>query len=193
MSQPEWKFFANLGDADPITYGGVFVFTDETGIYSPEVEILESVGGEDEDEFNDDGELVEKGNEEWEVRRFIIEPCTYGRVVDGVFQPLDHYEDDGILSDNKFHPGHAAWFAKPESERKERPQDTTYLKNVASYIGVDVWELIQDFISDDLRRKAMAWVSVGYYHGFDNLDSYPLHFDDRKEVEARYADCKERR
>lgn len=188
MSQPDWKFFDNLGDASPIDHGGLFVFTDATGVYAPEVEVLESVGGDDEDEFNDDGELVKEGNEKWEVHRFILEPCTYGRVVNGEFQPLDHYEDDGILSDNKFHPGHAAWFAKPESERKERPQDSTYLKNVADFIGMDVWELIQNFIGEDLRSKALAWKAVADYHGIANLDDYPITFDSRKEIEARYTD-----
>lgn len=38
-NQPEWKFFANLGDAGPIEHGGYMVFVDATGVYAPEAEI----------------------------------------------------------------------------------------------------------------------------------------------------------
>ena len=36
--QPEWKFVANLGDVNPLDYGGYFVFEDRTGVYPPEAE-----------------------------------------------------------------------------------------------------------------------------------------------------------
>jgi hypothetical protein len=36
--QPVWKFVANLGDANPLEYGGFFVFEDETGVYPAEAE-----------------------------------------------------------------------------------------------------------------------------------------------------------
>ena len=41
MSQPRWRMIANLGDADPVTYGGFFVYVDRNGVYPPEVEVLE--------------------------------------------------------------------------------------------------------------------------------------------------------
>ena len=80
--QPIWKFVANLGDVHPIDHGGYFVFVDETGVYPPEAEYLESP--------DDD-------NGEWRIYRFILEPCTY---------------INGVLSDNKYHPDKSAWFAK---------------------------------------------------------------------------------
>lgn len=82
MSQPKWKFFANLGDVNPIDHGGQFIFIDETGVYPPELEILALADTSAEDDV-------------WEVHRFILETCTF---------------EDGILSDNKFHKDTPAWF-----------------------------------------------------------------------------------
>src|SRR3954468_13143056 len=39
MSQPKWKYVVNIGDETPLEYGGAFVFVDETGVYSPEMEV----------------------------------------------------------------------------------------------------------------------------------------------------------
>jgi len=189
MSQPDWKFEAQLGDVNPIDHGGKFLFSDKTGVYAPELEVLELIEGDTEDEYNDDGELETEGDMKWQVHRFILEPCTYGRVVNGEWEPLTEYHPDGVLSDNKFHPGHAAWFAKPESEKANRPQDSTYLSNVASFVGSDLYELIEMFLSDDLSQRALAWIAVADYHGIENLDQYPITFDDRRELEKRYADC----
>ncbi len=142
--QPEWKLLANLGDKHPIDHGGYFIYTDETGVYPPEAEMLISPD-------SDDGG-------QWIAYRFILEPCTC---------------IDGILSDNKFHPDKPAWFAKD-------------LELVANCHGMALDELLLAFVSDDIRERAMAWQAIGEYHGYENLDSYPLTFKDRAEVEARY-------
>lgn len=153
--QPTWKLIANLGDVNPVDYGGYFVYVDETGVYPPEAELL--VSPDDDD-----------SGEGWTVYRFTLDRCTFV---------------DGVLSDNLFHPEMSAWFAMPESNRASRPQDTTYLSNVDQ----DVESLIADFCSDDPLNRAQAYRAIGDYHGFENLDSYPLHFASRDEVEARYA------
>jgi len=80
--QPVCKFLANLGDANPIEHGGFAVFVDETGVYAPECELLETP--------------EETGRRDWSVRRIICERCTF---------------INGVLSDNKFHPAKPAWFA----------------------------------------------------------------------------------
>lgn len=159
MSQPKWKCIANLGDVNPVDYGGLFVYIDETGVYPPEMECLEPNSDDDADG--------------WEVRRVVLERCSFV---------------DGILSDNKFHPELPAWFAEPESQRKERPQDTTYLQNVCDCMDYDGDELIADLCSGDPLRMANAYRAILDYHGWDNGDSYPLDFSSREEVEARYAD-----
>lgn len=86
-NQPVWKEIAQLGDADPITYGGYFVYVDETGVYAPEVSMIEPPT-DDVDEDDPDAR--------WTVYRFVLEPCTF---------------IDGVLSDNPYHPAHAVWFA----------------------------------------------------------------------------------
>lgn len=73
-NQPKWKLIAQLGDVNPLDYGGYFIYKDETGVYTEEGEILvppENEGGN------------------YMVYRFILDKCTH---------------IDGILSDNESHP-----------------------------------------------------------------------------------------
>lgn len=82
MSQPVWKYIANLGDADPIEHDGAFLYVDSTGVYDPELELLVRQCGDEPT---------------WQVYRVCLEPCTF---------------IDGVLSDNAFHKDYPAWFAK---------------------------------------------------------------------------------
>jgi hypothetical protein len=140
--QPVWKCIANLGDVNYLEYGGRLVFIDETGVYPPEVEVIQEPCD---------------GDAHFTVHRFIVEPCTYVA---------------GILSDNRFHPTMPAWFADD-------------LESMARYAGRTVADLIAMFLSDKVEERAEAWLIVGDYHGFDNLDSYPLRLT-RKEATRRY-------
>ena len=81
--QPIWKLVANLGDVNPLDYGGFLVWVDTTGVYPPEAEVIELDAPDD-----DDSPLT--------TYRFILEPCTF---------------IGGVLSDNPFHPDCAVWFA----------------------------------------------------------------------------------
>lgn len=159
-NQPNWKFVENLGDASPIEHGGAFLYVDTTGVYPPEVEMLFAPYEDPEDE----------SKEAWEVRRFIIEPCTYV---------------DGILSDNKYRPGHSAWFAK--SYNPDRTQDGPGgLESMSSSLGVSKKELVEMFLGN-LYERAQAWINVGQHYGFDNFDEYPLRFT-KEAVEERYSE-----
>lgn len=148
MSQPVWKLLANLGDANPIEHGGLFVFEDETGVYTPQMELLR--GPEDvEDEDSVDG---------WEVFRWEIPRCTYV---------------NGVLSDNSYHPTLAAWFANK-------------IERIASSVGRESRELIQDFCAEDTLQRARAYQDlVGYYGPFE-LDQDQLNLT-REEAEKRIA------
>lgn len=206
-NQPQWKYIDNLGDRHPIDHGGKFVYVDETGVYEPEVEILEQPSEEDfaaserreqkaaleferackavcgHDQTHVECQCGQEPPEFvdplllWTVYRFTIENCTYL---------------DGILSDNKFYPKLPAWFAKPESERSERPQDTTYLKGIADSMDLDVDDYALMFVHPWALTRAQAWIEVGEYHGWANLDSYPITLT-RKEVEERYKEEMKRR
>lgn len=87
MPQPAWQCIANLGDADPFAYGGLFVHIDTTGVYPPECERIKPPG---------DDRVFDSPKARWEHHRWILEPCTY---------------IDGVLSDNPYHPTFEAWFA----------------------------------------------------------------------------------
>ena len=187
--QPDWDVVGCVGDASPLIYGGGFVYVDKTGVYCPEVELIEApeetetvclnekdLPDEDAEDFDPDAPKVEPIYDErgkWTVYRFLLEDCTY---------------IDGILSDNKYHPQLSAWFAGTEAKRKERPQDSTYLNDIADFCGMSCEDLVALFISADPMERAFAWMKVGDYHGYENLDSYPLEFTSLKEMRERYKE-----
>lgn len=156
MSQPKWKFVGNIGDASPLDYGGFFVYVDETGVYPPEAEVVEL------DDESDDPHYT--------VYRFVLDKCTY---------------IDGVLSDNKYHPEHPAWWASPENRKQERPQDTTYLSNICSCCDIETDELIRMFCSDDPLELASAYRYVAECHGYHELDHEPRQCR-RRELWKRY-------
>lgn len=49
--QPIWKKLGQIGDINPIEYGGGYVFTDETGVYDPELEYIEPMPEPDTDAY----------------------------------------------------------------------------------------------------------------------------------------------
>jgi len=156
--QPIWQFEGNIGDASPLDFGGLFVYTDKTGVYEPECVSIERTTPDD----------VRGKDERWEVRRFIVEKCTF---------------IDGILSDNRFHPGKPAWFASENDPRDNK------LAALSSYIGATKDELAAMFTSPDVLERARAWSFVGQYFGFDNLDAYPREMTRKDLFNAYRAEC----
>lgn len=156
--QPIWKLLANLGDANPIDYGGYFVYTDETGVYPAEGEKL--FAPLDSTELSD---------EEWTVYRFCLDRLK--TVTDGANVYLVPFECDETWP----HPiaSYDEWFHKN-------------LNRVAESIGQTIEQLREAFCSEDPRVRAFAYEAIGEHFGFDNLDSYPLTFTSREEVETRY-------
>lgn len=160
--QPVWQLVANLGDCDPLNHGGLFVYVDRTGVYAPECVKLERITSDE----------ISGPAERWEAHRFTLEPCTYDSATD-------------TLSDNPFHPELAAWFANNAARRIARPQDGEGLKDIASFIGMEKSELIELFTSDDPIKRAQAWIAVGDFHGFIELDNYPETYT-RKDIYRLY-------
>jgi hypothetical protein len=192
-NQPEWECVANLGDADPITYGGLLVYIDKTGVYPPEVEVIQEEENEDydsdydqefvEDEGEDEGrhydehlEYDEDNSEElhWTIYRAPLERCTYNPVTE-------------CLSDNPYHPDHSAWFSQTIKERAERPQDSG-LESVCSSVGIARDELIKLLCSDDPIELAQGYRCIADTWGWHNFDNYPLTIKSRQEMEERYKD-----
>ena len=59
------------------------------------------------------------------------------------------------------------------------------LGDIAAYVGISQSELVDALLSDNPMARASAWESIGQYHGFENLDGYPLHLSE-SETEERY-------
>lgn len=149
MTQPIWRCIAQLGDASPTEYGGHWVFIDETGVYPPEAEVL----------FVD-----EEGDRPNIAYRYPLEKC---------------YWNDGVLSDNKYHKDHPAWFAD-DLDMVSRCMDEDHDNMIDS--------LCNDGQTDrEVCNRANAYHSIGSYHGFENFDGYPLQLS-QQETESRYAD-----
>jgi hypothetical protein len=141
-NQPVWKRVAQLGDQHPREHGGYWVFVDTTSVYAPEGEFLE---------VPDDETSPRK------AYRFSLELCTF---------------QDGVLSDNKFHPDHPAWFAK-------------YIESIARNSGMKELDLINLFCSKDPIERAEAYRAIIGNFGPFELDQYPLTLT-ADEVEDRY-------
>jgi hypothetical protein len=141
--QPVWKLVAQLGDVHPIDHGGHWIFIDTTGVYEPEAEVLI---------------VPEEEGQRYEIRRYILEPCTY---------------ENGVLSDNSYHPSQAAWFADK-------------VPALAASLNVEPDEFLRLLLSDVPAERAIAWHEIGQYFGWDNLDAYPLRLT-RAEIVNRYS------
>lgn len=87
--QPSFWCIENIGDANPFDYGGGFVLVDRTGVYSPELLVL--------DPSDDDGS-------EHQLYTILLEPLIRIKDEDG----------NHGLSDNKYHPDYPAWFGEFE-------------------------------------------------------------------------------
>jgi hypothetical protein len=155
-NQPSWRLLQNLGDADPINFGGYFIFEDTTGVYEPEAEWLEAPD-------TDDGT--------WYVYRFALDRLKMVEDDRTIYLVPDAYRDGWP------HPVHQydEWFHDD-------------LAKVAESNGQTLAELRQAFCSDNPLDRAWAYRALGEYHGFENLDSYPLRLT-RAEAEERYADA----
>lgn len=152
--QPTWEFVEQLGDNDPIAYGGHFLFRDTTKQCDPESEILICPDDSEIEETEDDDEIGE-----WRVYRYSLPKCTY---------------ENGVLSNNRFHPNYSAWFADD-------------IESVASFIGMPTKELIELLCGFSITGRAMAYNAIAEYFGHSNFDDYPLVLKKRSEVEERYS------
>ena len=159
MTQPIWRYVANLGDMTPLDYGGMFLYVDKTGVYAPELVRLEPLV---------DGK--------YEVRRVCLDRCELTLCTcescDG--DKLRLTTQHIATAKNLPYPLHKyeEWFAKD-------------LDKAVSCIGCSPLSLICDLCSADPKVRAFAYMAIYDYHGWDNGDSYPNTMT-RSEVRKRY-------
>jgi hypothetical protein len=96
--------------------------------------------------------------------------------------PLEHLK---LSSAGKIIPrGYSASWPHPEENYTE--WFDRELDGVAEFCGIPRAELVEALISDNPMARASAYEAMAQYHGWENFDSYPLHFTNREELEARY-------
>jgi hypothetical protein len=101
---------------------------------------------------------IEPRDRSWYVARFVLEPCTY---------------QDGVLSDNPFHPDRPAWFAKD-------------LPAIGRFMGDDGPDgVIEDLCSEDPVQRALGYQAVGLYLGFHQFGDAEI-VTGRVEMRRRY-------
>lgn len=217
MSQPKWKFVANLGDADPIENGGAFVFIDETGAYPPEIEILEEPAEDD-------------GPKHWKVYRFPLENCTFASDIEPptreYFTPSELKQAQqkalkhGTVPYREMVTAHLTiqcqrpighdyqdgWYITKQGN--EVLQSPGVLSDNAFHPTYEVWfnkhlymlaealditreEFVLWFLSDDPIQRAYAWLEVLANFGAYEFDQYPATYS-KKEVKERYNDILEK-
>jgi hypothetical protein len=82
MTQPAWIVAANLGDVNPLDYGGSFILIDGNGVYCPKLWIFEPIDDSDDTQVT--------------FNRILLEVC--------------HIMASGEIGDNNYHPTSVAWF-----------------------------------------------------------------------------------
>jgi len=127
--------------------------------------------------YEEEAELLIVDNEEDENSTYTIYRIMLERskLVDGYLVPFKY---DKSWS----HPleRYDEWFHKD-------------LGGVASSVGATKEELEKAFTSSNPLERAHAYREIGNYHGWENLDSYPLTELTRKDVEERYRGELERK
>jgi hypothetical protein len=90
----------------------------------------------------------------------------------GAYPPEGEYVE-APDDDNPYHPEVAAWFADD-------------LAQVAESAGLE-WMTLRNWLCDEaVLDRARAYEAIGNYHGFENLDGYPLTLT-RAEADERYG------
>lgn len=155
-----WELLANLGDKNPLDYGGYFVFRDRQGKWPDRAEYLDVPTGE-------------PGDETYIVYRFDLDRCTFIK---------------GILSDNPYHPDYPVWFARRDEEHKQRHgyDQWSNFTDLARDMGLTPEEFAADFCSPDPVIRARAYEEIAHHHGWIEFDQYPLTLS-RQEAWERYA------
>lgn len=170
--QPVWEFLANLGDRNPLEYGGYFVYEDKTGVYPAEAVLLEP----------ERVAVVFSGNRYREYRVILdrlkqvagyLVPWGF-HVGWGETSPppgvLDWMPDRDILAERA--GKYDAWFHKD-------------LAQIAESAGIPEEELERTFTSEDPLERAHAYRELGQYYGWGELDIEPSLLT-RAEVKKKY-------
>jgi hypothetical protein len=168
MSQPVWRCVANLGDVDPVEHGGLFVSVDQTGVYDPEMELIDEPPAEYRDYDRESGWSEDA---RWTIYRVCLERYQRYR---GYIVPVAYDPGSWVHPIATYEP----WFLDD-------------LDLTAVSVGDTTEEIVDDLCAGDPVRLAQAWRAILDYHGWLNGDSYPRQVD-LAAITARCASYLER-
>jgi hypothetical protein len=172
-NQPIWKFAGRIGDNDPISYGGGFVYEDETGVYPPELVYIEPASDEDWKRFSD------ADNED-------ALPLTVYRIV------LDPPRFKTYTAQGQREAWRIPARALPANERGKtwewHPEwYVAHLGSVAESFGTTKMRLLRDLFSKNAVTRALAYHEMIVALGPFEFDSYPLTLT-QGEARTKYAE-----
>lgn len=157
--QPVWRLIANLGDADPFSYGGYFVYRDETGVFPEFAELLV---------VDDEGEE----DSTYTIYRFDIDPLKMvnGYLVSSHWEPswphpLETY-DEWFHEDLKSVADYVG-STKEALERALTSRDP--LERAQAYRAVGEYHGWDNFDSDPLTGVTLRQVRMRYSEELDRL------------------------
>jgi hypothetical protein len=173
-NQPVWKRLTSTDDCQ--------VFTDETGVYAPEMELAQ--------EIFDSAESSECPDCKGENTSDCENPDCYGGKIDPARKfelyrfPLDKLKI--VVADGTAYmvpePYNETW-PHAVSQYVEWFDDS--LPAIAACCGTTETAMSIALTSDDIMARAWAYRDIGSYHGFMNLDAYPLTLTE-KELNKRW-------
>ena len=176
-AQPEWKYAGHIGDVDPIAYGGVFVYTDASGVYPPELTYFDPAPDEQWQET--------KGKTPLTIYRVSLDRCDIMR--DSSTPNGEYLIPHGFSTRTDLpHPilSYREWF---DSWDEPPSRTTCKLADVADTMNIHVSELRQMFCVENPMVRARAYQTIAEYYGWENLDSYPITMTE-DEAYAKYAE-----
>ena len=159
--QPTWKQIGTVGDMNPFDYDGGFIYQDETGVYPPELEYIQTQS--------------ESETGPWKVYRWPLDRCETVTVDGKILLVPFGFSTRTDLP----HPiaDYDEWF-------------NSNLESAASSADRTVENLRAALCHEDAQIRAWAYLDLAQYHGFENFDDYPLTFTDLAKLKARYANQK---
>lgn len=164
--QPVWKFAGHIGDVDPVSYGGGFVYVDETRVYPPELVWLDPASDEEWAEKEDAAEVT--------VYRFPLDPPRFKTLTEaGKASGFSSSHELPASERGKTWEWYAEWYV-------------SHAGAVAESTGQSAFSLLRSLASKDpMRRASGYWDLVGYFGAYE-FDSYPVKMTEA-EARERYA------
>lgn len=164
MAKP--GFIKNLGDAEPLSYGGYFIYEDAPNPHARKIKTQDWSPKGRENVTYSAKLLVPVDDAPYLVYRFGLDRL---KLVDGYLVPIN-YEPSWP------HPleRYDEWFADS-------------IPKMAESVSLSADELREMFTSEDPLELARAYEILGGYHGFENLDSDPLSLT-HEQVEKQFKE-----